>query len=134
MSKRLFYMLVVVVMLVAAIAPGMTSAQDGPSGELEIFSWWSGDEGPALEALIAEFTTLFPDVTVNNATVTGGSGVNARAVLKTRMLGGDPPDTFQVHAGQELTGTWVVANRMEPLNFLYEEEGWADKFPQGLID
>jgi glucose/mannose transport system substrate-binding protein len=127
-------MLVVVVMLVAAIGPSLVSAQDGPSGEMEIFSWWAGDEGPALAALVAEFQNRFPDVTVNNATVTGGSGVNARAVLRTRMLGGDPPDTFQVHAGQELTGTWVIANRMEPLNFLYEEEGWADKFPQGVID
>jgi len=66
--------------------------------------------------------------------VTGGSGVNARAVLKTRMLGGDPPDSFQVHAGEELTGTWVVANRMEDLSFLYDQEGWNDVFPQDLID
>jgi glucose/mannose transport system substrate-binding protein len=55
-------------------------------------------------------------------------------VLKTRMLGGDPPDSFQVHAGQELIGTWVVADRMEDLTFLYEEMGWFDKYPQGLID
>jgi glucose/mannose transport system substrate-binding protein len=50
------------------------------------------------------------------------------------MLGGDPPDSFQVHAGQELVGTWVVADRMEDLTFLYEEEGWLETFPQGLID
>ena len=104
------------------------------SGQLEIFSWWAGDEGPALEALIAHYNELYPDVEVINATVTGGAGVNAKAVLKTRMLGGDPPDTFQVHAGQELIGTWVVADRMEDLTFLYEEEGWMDAFPQGLLD
>jgi glucose/mannose transport system substrate-binding protein len=50
------------------------------------------------------------------------------------MLGGDPPDSFQVHAGQELLGTWVVANRMEDLTPLYEEQGWFEAFPQGLID
>jgi glucose/mannose transport system substrate-binding protein len=120
--------LVVLFMLVAPAA-----AQE-PTGELEIFSWWAGDEGPALEALIAKYTELYPGVTVNNATVTGGSGVNARAVLKTRMLGGDPPDSFQVHAGWELIGTWVVADRMEDLTFLFEEQGWMDKYPQGLID
>jgi glucose/mannose transport system substrate-binding protein len=113
---------------------GLAIAQDQPSGELEIFSWWAGDEGPALEALIARYNELYPDVEVINATVTGGSGVNARAVLKTRMLGGDPPDSFQVHAGQELIGTWVVADRMEDLTALYEEEGWMDQFPQGLLD
>jgi glucose/mannose transport system substrate-binding protein len=101
--------------------------------KLEIFSWWAGDEGPALEALIAKYTQLYPKVQVVNATVTGGSGVNARAVLKTRMLGGDPPDSFQVHAGQELIGTWVVANRMEDLTSFYNSQGWMTKFPAGLI-
>lgn len=103
-------------------------------GQIEIFSWWAGDEGPALEALIAQYEADHPGVEVINATVTGGSGVNARAVLKTRMLGGDPPDAFQVHAGQELIGTWVVADRMEDLTFLYEEQGWFDAYPQGLLD
>jgi glucose/mannose transport system substrate-binding protein len=132
MSKRIVSLVIVLVLLLVMAAP--TMAQDGPSGELEIFSWWAGDEGPALEALIAKYVELYPDVEVNNATVTGGSGVNARAVLKTRMLGGDPPDSFQVHAGQELIGTWVVADRMEDLTLLYEEEGWMDKIPQGLLD
>jgi glucose/mannose transport system substrate-binding protein len=103
-------------------------------GQLEIFSWWAGDEGPALEALIEQYNVLYPDVEVINATVTGGAGVNAKAVLKTRMLGGDPPDSFQVHAGQELIGTWVVADRMEDLTFLYDEQGWFEKYPPGLIE
>lgn len=113
------------------IFTGGASAQ---SGELEIFSWWAGDEGPALEALIALYNIHYPQVEVVNATVTGGAGVNFRAVLKTRMLGGNPPDSFQVHAGQELIGTWVIANRMQDLTWLYKEEGWFDVFPQGLID
>ena len=103
------------------------------TGELEIFSWWAGDEGPALEALISLYNGMYPDVDVINATVTGGSGVNAQAVLKTRMLGGDVPDSFQIHAGQELIGTWVIADRMEDLTFLYEEQGWFDLFPSDLI-
>ncbi|MCS7058277.1 MAG: extracellular solute-binding protein [Meiothermus sp.] len=104
------------------------------SGKLEIFSWWAGDEGPALQALIDLYKRRYPNVEVINATVTGGAGVNARAVLKTRMLGGDPPDSFQVHAGQELIGTWVVADRMEDLTPLFRQEGWLDKFPKGLIE
>ena len=132
MSKRLISVLVMCAMLLAAVVPSL--AQEDLSGELEIFSWWAGDEGPALEALIAAFGEQYPNVEVINATVTGGSGVNARAVLKTRMLGGDPPDSFQVHAGQELIGTYVVTDQMEDLTFLFEEEGWLETFPQGLID
>lgn len=103
------------------------------SGKLEIFSWWAGDEGPALQALIDQYKAANPKVEVVNATVTGGSGVNAKAVLKTRMLGGEPPDSFQVHAGQELIGTWVKADRMEDLTFLFKEQGWMDAFPAGLV-
>lgn len=116
---------------------GLAFAQDdaSPSGELEIFSWWTGGgEAAGLEALIAQFGETYPDVEVVNSAVAGGSGVNARAVLTTRMLGGDPPDTFQVHAGEELNALWVAAGRMEPLNDLYEANGWLDQYPQGLLD
>lgn len=134
MVHKRFVSTLVAILMVAALFLPFTARAQSLSGELEIFSWWSGDEGPALEALIALYNSKYPDVEVINAAVTGGSGVNARAVLKTRMLGGDPPDTFQVHAGQELTGTWVVAERMEDLTFLFEEEGWFETFPEGLID
>ncbi len=113
-------------------AAGMTLAT--AQSEVEIFSWWAGDEAPALEALIDVFEAENPDIEIINATVTGGSGVNARAVLKTRMLGGDPPSSFQVHAGEELIGTWVTADRMEDLTDLFEEQGWMDVFPERMIE
>lgn len=113
--------------------PGQSISAKNLSGDLEIFSWWAGDEGPALKALIDLYKKQYPEVKVINATVSGGSGVNAKAVLKTRMLGGEPPDSFQVHAGQELIGTWVMAERMEDLTPLFTAEGWLDVFPKGLI-
>ncbi|MDY7029508.1 MAG: ABC transporter substrate-binding protein, partial [Spirochaetota bacterium] len=116
------------------MVPQVKTDYGTPSGELEIFSWWAGDEGPALEALIDLYTDNNPQVEVINATVTGGSGVNAKAVLKTRMLGGDPPDSFQVHAGQELIGTWVAAERMLDLTPLFEDQGWMDVFPEDLVN
>ncbi|ULH17035.1 ABC transporter substrate-binding protein (plasmid) [Deinococcus sp. KNUC1210] len=111
----------------------LTSAAQA-SGNLEIFSWWSGVEAPALNALVKLYEATYPGVKVDNATVTGGAGTNAKAILKTRMLSGDAPDSFQAHAGQELTGTWVVADRMEDLSSLYKSEGWARKFPKSVID
>src|SRR2546427_699506 len=119
--------------LAAALASLFATAPARAQDKLEIFSWWAGDEGPALKALIDLYSKKYPNIQVINSTVTGGSGVNARAVLKTRMLGGDPPDSFQVHAGQELIGTWVVANRMEDLSDLFKSEGWMAQFPKGLI-
>jgi glucose/mannose transport system substrate-binding protein len=121
-----------IALLLVPLLLALTTA--GAQNELEIFSWWAGDEGPALEALIEEFQGMHSDVEVVNATVTGGAGVNAKAVLKTRMLGGDPPDSFQVHAGQELIGTWVAAERMEDLTPLFEEQGWLEAFPPEVIE
>ena len=120
--------------IVSVTAAALLAGAAQAAGKLEIFSWWSGDEGPALAALIKVYEAKYPGVVVDNATVTGGAGTNAKAVLKTRMLGGDPPDSFQAHAGQELTGTWVVAGRMQDLSSLYKSEGWASKFPKAVID
>lgn len=122
----------VVVFLAGLLLVAPAQAKD-VSGELEIFSWWSGDEGPALEKLMALYQQHYPKSKLINATVAGGSGVNAKAVLKTRMLGGNPPDSFQVHAGQELIGTWVTSQRMEDLTDLYKQQGWMDAFPKDLI-
>ncbi len=119
--------------MMVVTAAALLAGTAGAAGKLEIFSWWSGDEGPALDALVKLYKQKYPSVDLVNATVAGGAGTNAKAVLKTRMLGGDPPDSFQAHAGQELIGTWVVADRMEDLTSLYKSEGWMSKFPKDLL-
>jgi len=131
--KKAFAKLTLVLVAALMLAAPLSAQASELKGDLEIFSWWAGDEGPALQALIDIYKKQNADVKVINATVTGGSGVNAKAVLKTRMLGGEPPDSFQVHAGQELIGTWVKADRMEDLTPLFKEMGWMEVFPEGLI-
>src|SRR5215216_135278 len=133
--KKKFLLVALALTLMLSIA-GLATAQDAkPSGDLEIFSWWAGGgEAAGLEALIARFGELHPDVTVINSAVSGGSGVNARAVLATRMQADDPPGTFQVHAGSALNDLWVAADKMEPLNDIFEANGWMEDYPQGLLD
>ncbi len=133
MKRKCIRRMALIGIAILVLLPMTSAGARDLSGDLEIFSWWAGDEGPALEALIALYKARHPSVNVINATVTGGSGVNAKAVLKTRMLGGEPPDSFQVHAGQELIGTWVKADRMEDLTFLFDEQGWNKVFPEGLV-
>ncbi len=43
------------------------------------------------------------------------------------------PNSWQGHAGQELIGTYVAGAQIEPLNDLYDEEGWLDVMPETLI-
>jgi glucose/mannose transport system substrate-binding protein len=105
------------------------------SGKLEVFSWWtSGGEAAALDSLFKAYTAASPDVEIVNATVAGGGGSSARAVLQTRLAGGDPPDTWQVHPGWELMGQYVDSEFVEPLNDLFEANGWNDVMPQALTD
>jgi glucose/mannose transport system substrate-binding protein len=106
------------------------------AGKLEIFSWWtSPGEVEALNALYGAFKASFADVDVINAALAGGTGAggNMKAVLQTRLLAGQPPDSFQVHLGHELLDSHVKAGRMEPLDFLYQSEGWNSTFPDQLL-
>jgi glucose/mannose transport system substrate-binding protein len=107
------------------------------AGKLEIFSWWTAPgEVEALDALYAVFKQQNPDVDIVNAALAGGTGAggNMKAVLQTRMLAGQPPDSFQVHLGHELIDSHVKAGRMEPIDSLYSSEGWSAAFPPGLLE
>jgi glucose/mannose transport system substrate-binding protein len=113
-------------------SPAASPAAAG--GQLEIFSWWTGpgeEEGKL--AMYDLYREQNPGVEIVDATVAGGAGANAKAVLATRMQGGNPPDSFQWHAGAELID-YVNAGVLEPVTFLFQDEGWNDVMPQLLID
>jgi glucose/mannose transport system substrate-binding protein len=132
MSKKisLLSILFVVMLVLSACGPKSSVA----SNQVEVFSWWTGGgEAAGLEAMIGVFNTQYPKVEFVNAAVAGGAGTNARAVLATRLQAGDPPDSWQGHAGQELIGTYVAGDQILPLNDLYEQQGWLDVMPETLI-
>ena len=135
--RRISWMVVLVLALSLVLVACAGAREEKVAGELEIFSWWtSGGEVEALNAVYDIFSEEYPDVTIENAALAGGQGQggNMKALLETRMMGGEPPDSFQVHLGRELIDSHVIADRMEPLDWLYEEEGWNDVFPQDVIE
>lgn len=110
-------------------------AQSPGSGQVEIFTYWTaGGEADGLAAIQEVFAQQHPGIEVINAVVAGGAGSNANAVLATRMTGGNPPDTFQIHGGAELIDTWVTTGFTQSLADFYAERDLGDKFPQGIID
>jgi len=149
-ARQYLMILFVVVMAVsmaacaAPAAPGAAPAEEAPAaeageptGKLEIFSWWTaGGEVEALNAVYDILLEEYPGIEIENAALAGGQGQggNMKALLETRMMGNEPPDSFQVHLGRELTDSHVIAGRMEPLDFLYEEEGWNDIFAPDVIE
>jgi glucose/mannose transport system substrate-binding protein len=124
-------------------AYGIAAAQDAspaagggtPEDQLEIFSWWTtAGEAAGLQQLFDAFSAQFPDVEVVNAAVAGGAGSNAQVALQTRLSAGEPPDSWQSHPGAELWARYVEPGYTEPVTALYEEQGWNDRFPQGVLD
>ncbi|MFQ5576200.1 MAG: hypothetical protein ACE5G8_04340 [Anaerolineae bacterium] len=88
----------------------------GASGQLVIGSWWTaGGEAEGLAGMFRIYQAAYPGVEIVNATVAGGAGTNFKAVLATRLIGGDPPDTFQLHAGLEVE-TYSPETYLEPVD------------------
>jgi glucose/mannose transport system substrate-binding protein len=117
-------------------APSGTTTPGGAvtSTELEVFSWWTGGgEAKGLEAMIAIWNGKYPSCKFVNAAVAGGAGSNAKAVLAQRLEANDPPDSFQGHAGQELSD-YIKAGQVEALNDYYTQWGLNDVFPKDLVD
>ena len=108
--------------------------QAGGDKQVEVFSWWAGPgEKEGLDAMIADFKKNNPGVEFNNAAVAGGAGSNAKTILATRLQNNNPPDSYQVHAGLELQSD-IKAGKVEDITYLYNQNGWKDKMPKGLID
>jgi len=133
MRKSKLFVFVALFMLTATILSACAPAAAEP-GKVEVFSWWTGGgEAAGLEAMIKVFQAANPNIEFVNAAVAGGAGTNARAVLASRLQAGDPPDSWQGHAGQELIGTYVAGKQIQPLNDLYKAEGWLSVMPETLI-
>jgi len=102
-------------------------------GQLVVASWWTaGGEAEGLTGLFNIYGSKYPDVQIVNATTAGGAGFVFRPVLKARLIAGDPPDTFQLHAGLE-----VEANEpetyLEPMDDIFASEGLEKVFPKDLL-
>ncbi len=121
------------VRILAMVALALGAAGAYAQEKLEIYFWPNGDGDPGLQALVQLYNARFPDVAVTNAAASGGSDSDPRAELRARMLAGNPPDTFEVHAGQELIGTWVAANRMEDLAGFFRTQELTRRFPRAFL-
>jgi glucose/mannose transport system substrate-binding protein len=102
--------------------------------DVEVFTWWAeGSEKEGLDALVSVFEEQHPDMTFVNGAVAGGAGSDAKNVLASRLQTNDPPATFQAHAGAELTD-YIDQAQIEGLSDMYDEKGWNELFPDGLLE
>ena len=110
----------------AVALPAMAHATD-----LEVMHWWtSGGEAAA----VAEFAKAF-DATGNkwvDAAIVGGE--QARAVMVSRITGGDPMGAFQFNHGRQAEEL-IEAGLLRDITDIAEANGWKDKInPSSLLD
>ncbi len=127
--------LAAVALTVSLTAAACGGSGDGGGGEgngkLEVFSWWtSGSESKALDVLFTKFKSESQDQVVN-AAVSGGGGSNAQQALQTRLQGGNPPDSWQLHPDQDLASA-VEDGTVADITKLYDDNGWASKLPETI--
>lgn len=131
------YSLIAVMVMAATVlsACGTPAPTAAPAAsQVEIFSWWTGGgEAAGLAAMQKVFEAKYPSIKFVNAAVAGGSGTNAKAVLATRLSAGDPPDSWQAHAGQEIIGTYVKASQVAPLDDFFASSGFGNVLPATLL-
>ena len=140
MVKRLRRSTVLVAALVgAAVALTIPSAGLGSkatadaSCQLSVFSWWTGGgEAAGLDKLIKIWDKAHPTCKFKNEAVAGGAGSNAMAVLQSRLKAGNPPDSFQGHAGAELRD-YIKAGQVVPIDFIYKKYGFDKVMPKSLL-
>jgi len=138
MSRKYLYALLAVIiasaMILSACGSTPTAAPAAAGGKVEVFSWWVGPgEADGLAAMVKIFQAQYPNETFVNAAVSGGAGTNAKAVLATRLAAGDPPDSWQAHAGQETIATFVAAKQVQPLDDFYTKTGFGAVLPKTLL-
>lgn len=110
-----------------------TQAKGSQACQLQVFSWWTGGgEAAGLDKLIKIWNKTNSDCPFKNETVAGGAGTNAKAVLQQRLKAGNPPDSFQGHAGAELRD-YIKNGQIEPVDFIYKQAGFGKIMPASLI-
>lgn len=118
-----------------ASASGSESAGDGGAGgDVGVFTWWAdGSEKTGLDALVKVFGEKYPKDKFVNLAVAGGAGSNAKAKLASDLQNNNPPDSFQGHAGAELTD-YINAGQIEPVDDVIQALGGDKVFPKDLLD
>jgi glucose/mannose transport system substrate-binding protein len=103
-------------------------------GTLHILSGTPAGEDPALAAVFDLFADRCPGVTLVSEVPL--NQVTQAGQFLDDMERGDPPDVFQFDAGRRsLRITTAKPGELyEPLDFLFDAEGWGDAYPAGTFE
>jgi glucose/mannose transport system substrate-binding protein len=124
---------------VPACGDGPTENAASTDQKLEVFNWWTNPgEADAIGALLKMYSDRYKQTNVVNTAIPTLS--KGQEELKSRMVSGKPPDTFQTLGGWSLWN-WVVYNgendldsKLEPIDSIAEQNKLASVVPAPLMD
>jgi glucose/mannose transport system substrate-binding protein len=129
MLKRKMYALLQIVLSVTLVL----SACGGTENRVKVFPFLTDKNAESFDALVNAFKEKHPNLQFINTAETIGPGVEPQFFLETLIQAGDPPDSWQGYAGRALMDEYVADKQIQPLDDLYESEGWRSVFPANLI-
>ncbi len=118
------------------IVPVVTDVSTGVAGDrkLEIFHEWIGPgQEESINALMDVYRRRNPGVDVVNVFDPGLGEAQHWRALQTRLQRGEPPDSWQLHAGKE-TLAYVIPGQLEPLTCFFQDQGFDKVMPRLLLD
>ncbi len=109
----------------------IVSATSASATDLEVMHWWtSGGEAAAVQQFADAFNKT--DHTWVDAAIAGGEA--ARAVMVSRLTGGDPMGAFQFNHGRQAEEL-IEAGLLRDITDIAEAEGWTDTvYPPSLLE
>ncbi|MFW6262841.1 MAG: ABC transporter substrate-binding protein [Thermotogota bacterium] len=123
MKKRIILMLICSLLLLTFTA---FSAKEN---ELLVYHWWTaGGEKVAIDALFEAFLEKYPEYDIVENPVGGGGGGIMRSQIKTMVMAGNPPDTFQITYGTGMIESFTSI--LQPIDHLMKDFN----VPQDVMD
>ncbi|MCH2095421.1 MAG: ABC transporter substrate-binding protein [Rhodobacteraceae bacterium] len=112
-------------------ATAIVAASSASATDLEVMHWWtSGGEAAAVQQFADAFNAT--GNTWVDAAIAGGEA--ARAVMVSRLTGGDPMGAFQFNHGRQAEEL-IEAGLLRDITDIAEAEGWVDLVnPSTLLD
>src|SRR5450759_973552 len=136
-TKVAVVLAVTALMAVSACSSNNTTSTPGATGaavkNVEVFTWWAaGGEKAGLDGMISVFKKDCSQYTFVNAAVAGGGGDKAKTLLANNLKAGNAPDSFQAHAGGELSD-YIANGQVEDITAVFKAAGLDTAFPKELL-
>jgi len=115
----LFTLVAVLCVFSGALLFAGTEKEEVEKEELIVYHWWTaGGEKEAIDAVFELFKEKYPNIEIIENPVAGGGGGVMRGQIKTMVMAGESPDTFQLTYGSGMLASF--AEVLEPIDDLWE--------------